>query len=63
MRALQDFFKKTGIHLGRDIAQPLGRYLNGMGGGHNTSAGVNGEGNIEDAFKECIRLVKKKLIL
>lgn len=63
MRTLQNFFEKTGIHLGRDIAQPLGKYLNGMGGGHNTSAGVNGEGNIEDAFEECIRLVKKKLII
>ncbi len=63
MRALQYFFEKTGIHLGRDIAQPLGKYLSGMGGGHNTSAGVNGEGNIEDAFEECIHLIKKKLII
>jgi nanoRNase/pAp phosphatase (c-di-AMP/oligoRNAs hydrolase) len=61
MRALQFFFEKTHIHLGRDIAQPLGKYLNGMGGGHTTSAGVNGEGNLEDAFEECIRLIKKKL--
>jgi nanoRNase/pAp phosphatase (c-di-AMP/oligoRNAs hydrolase) len=63
MRTLQHFFEKTGIHLGRDIAQPLGIYLGGMGGGHNTSAGVNGEGHIEDAFEECIRLIKKKLII
>ncbi|MCK5402506.1 hypothetical protein KAI60_00180 [Candidatus Bathyarchaeota archaeon] len=35
----------------------------GMGGGHNTSAGVNGKGNIEDTFEECICLLKKKLLI
>ena len=48
MISLQDFFIQTGIHLGCDIVQPLGKYFSGMGGGHNTSAGVNGKGNIED---------------
>jgi phosphoesterase RecJ-like protein len=61
MRALKRFHEETGVHLGRDIAQPLGKYLRGMGGGHNTSAGVNGEGVLEDAFKECIRLLHEKL--
>lgn len=61
IRALNDFNKETGIHLGRDIAQPLGKYLKGVGGGHSTSAGVNGEGVLEDAFKECIRLFREKL--
>ena len=61
MRALKEFYEETGVHLGRDIAQPLGEYLHGMGGGHNTSAGVNGEGVLEDAFKECVRLLRENL--
>jgi nanoRNase/pAp phosphatase (c-di-AMP/oligoRNAs hydrolase)/intein/homing endonuclease len=34
LRSTREFYKKTGIHLGRDIAKPLGEYLHGMGGGH-----------------------------
>ncbi len=61
MRAHQEFNRKTGIHLGRDIAKPLGDYLNGMGGGHATAAGVNGNGNIESGLDRCLRLLKEKL--
>jgi nanoRNase/pAp phosphatase (c-di-AMP/oligoRNAs hydrolase) len=61
MRASPDFFEKTGIHLGRDIAKPLGEYLHGMGGGHAVSAGVNGVGDIEASIKRCVKLLKEKL--
>jgi nanoRNase/pAp phosphatase (c-di-AMP/oligoRNAs hydrolase) len=61
MRASPDFFEKTGIHLGRDIAKPLGEYLHGMGGGHAVSAGVNGVGDIEASVKRCVKLLKEKL--
>jgi len=61
LRCTNEFHKKTGIHLGRDIAKPLGEYLNGMGGGHSVSAGVNGSGEIESAFKRCVKLFKEKL--
>ena len=61
MRAHQEFFKKTGIHLGRDVANPLGEYLKGMGGGHSTAAGVNGTGDIETGLKQCLRLIKEKM--
>jgi hypothetical protein len=27
----------TGVHLGKDIAAPLGEYLQGVGGGHAKS--------------------------
>jgi len=62
MRATQDFHEKTGVHLGRDIAKPLGEYLNGMGGGHSISAGVNGVGDVESSLKRCVKLLKDKLI-
>jgi phosphoesterase RecJ-like protein len=61
MRSTREFNQATGIHLGRDIAKPLGDYLQGMGGGHATAAGVNGKGNIEKALKRCLRLLKEKL--
>ena len=61
MRSTREFNLVTGIHLGRDIAKPLGDYLQGMGGGHATAAGVNGKGNIEKALKRCLRLLKEKL--
>jgi nanoRNase/pAp phosphatase (c-di-AMP/oligoRNAs hydrolase) len=61
LRSSLEFFKHTEIHLGRDIAKPLGEYLHGMGGGHATAAGVNGEGDIEIGLKRCISLLKEKL--
>jgi len=63
MRASHEFFEKTGVHLGRDIAKPLGEYLHGMGGGHSVSAGVNGVGDVEASLKRCMRLLKDKLCL
>jgi nanoRNase/pAp phosphatase (c-di-AMP/oligoRNAs hydrolase) len=61
LRCTRDFNQATGIHLGRDIAKPLGEYLQGMGGGHATAAGVNGTGYIEKGLKRCLRLVKEQL--
>lgn len=61
LRCTREFNNTTGIHLGRDIAKPLGEYLEGMGGGHATAAGVNGTGYIEKGLKRCLRLVKEKL--
>ena len=61
LRCTRDFNQVTGIHLGRDIAKPLGEYLDGMGGGHATAAGINGTGQVEKGLKRCLRLVKEKL--
>ncbi|MEM1514567.1 MAG: DHH family phosphoesterase [Candidatus Bathyarchaeia archaeon] len=61
MRSSNEFYNKTSIHLGKDIAAPLGQLLQGMGGGHTTSAGVNGRGDLETAFKFAARILRKKL--
>ncbi len=61
LRCTREFHEKTGIHLGRDIAKPLGEYLKGMGGGHSTAAGVNGTGEIESGLKKCLKLLKDKM--
>jgi nanoRNase/pAp phosphatase (c-di-AMP/oligoRNAs hydrolase) len=63
LRCTREFSEKTGIHLGRDIAKPLGEYLKGMGGGHAMAAGVNGTGSIESGLKRCLRLLKENLTI
>ena len=61
LRATEEFYEKTGIHLGRDVAKPLGEYLHGMGGGHAVAAGVNGVGDVEIALKYCWKILRQKL--
>jgi nanoRNase/pAp phosphatase (c-di-AMP/oligoRNAs hydrolase) len=61
LRCTREFNQKTGIHLGRDIAKPLGVLLQGMGGGHATAAGMNGAGDVKLGLKRCLRLLKDEL--
>jgi len=61
LRCAREFHERTGMHLGRDVAKPLGEYLHGMGGGHAIAAGVNGLGDIETGLKRCLRLLKEGL--
>lgn len=61
MRASSIFHMTTKMHLGRDIAKPLGEYLKGMGGGHAMSAGVNGIGERDKCLKRCIGMMRKIL--
>ena len=61
LRCTREFNQKTGIHLGRDIAKPLGEFLQGMGGGHATAAGVNGIGDEAIGLKRCLRLLKGEI--
>lgn len=62
LRSNREFYEKTRVHLGRDVAKPLGEYLHGMGGGHSTAAGVNGVGDVETGLKRCLRLLKEKIV-
>ncbi len=61
LRCTREFNQQTGIHLGKDIAKPLGELLQGMGGGHATAAGVNGAGDVDTGLKRCLRLIKQEL--
>jgi len=61
LRCNRDFSQKTGVHLGKDIAMPLGEALQGVGGGHAMAAGVNAKGEIEEALKLCLKLLKAKI--
>jgi phosphoesterase RecJ-like protein len=60
-RASREFCDETGVHVGRDLAKPLGDFLGGMGGGHAASAGANGVGDVEACLRFCEKLLKQKL--
>jgi nanoRNase/pAp phosphatase (c-di-AMP/oligoRNAs hydrolase) len=61
LRSIRQFHEQTGVHLGTDIATPLGEYLHGIGGGHAMASGVSGQGKIEDALKQCLLLLKQRI--
>lgn len=62
LRATRCFHQTTRVHLGRDIASRLGSIKGGMGGGHSTAAGVNLEGDLDEATKACLRLLRDALV-
>ena len=61
LRSTRQFAEGTGVNLGKDIAAPLGEWLQGVGGGHAMAAGVSGTGEIEPTLKQCLSLLKKKI--
>ncbi|MBO0889128.1 DHH family phosphoesterase, partial [Candidatus Bathyarchaeota archaeon] len=61
MRATEDFYSKTGVHLARDMSIPIGKKLMGVGGGHATAAGLSVPGQVQDVLKACIDMLKESL--
>jgi len=61
LRCTRQFKEFAGVHLGTDIAAPLGEFLGGVGGGHAMASGVSGKGEIQQALKQCLLLVKQKI--
>jgi len=61
MRSTQFFFKNTRLHLGRDIAAVIGSEIDGAGGGHGMSAGVNGRGDVVACLKKSLSLMRDGL--
>lgn len=57
-RSTKEFASETGLHLGRDLANPLGLKMRGMGGGHATAAGANVSGEVNQALKLVSRLIR-----
>ncbi len=60
-RASREFYAETGVHMGTDLAKPLGDFLGGMGGGHAGSAGANGVGDVDACLRFCEKTLKKRL--
>ncbi len=61
LRCTRQFNELAGVHLGVDVAAPLGEFLGGVGGGHAMASGVSGKGEIKDALKQCLFLLKQKI--
>ena len=57
-RSTRDFANGTRMHLGTDLAMPLGAIMGGMGGGHSTAAGANAKGEVNEALKSALKIVK-----
>ena len=61
MRATEDFYQKTGAHLARDVAIPLGKLLGGAGGGHPTAAGLTALGAVDDVLIACVNRLRESI--
>ncbi len=61
LRCKENFHKKTGIHLGKDIAIPIAERFNGSGGGHAMAAGINGIGDVDEIIEKCIDIIREKI--
>lgn len=63
MRSTEKFHHTTNLHLGRDVAIPLGKGLGGSGGGHPTAAGMQViSTTAEKALEACTGRVKNLLL-
>ena len=60
-RSSEVFHKKSQVHLGRDLAMPLGEMFYGAGSGHPTAAGFNGEGDPKEFLNEALVLLTELL--
>lgn len=61
MRSTEDFFRKTGVHLARDVSIPLGKKLSGVGGGHATASGLSVKGQTQDVLRACVDFLRESL--
>lgn len=61
IRATDRFYAETSVHLGRDVAMPLGEEFGGAGSGHTTAAGLKGKGSTRAMTKRAIELISDKL--
>ena len=62
MRSTEDFYNKTGVHLARDLAIPIGKESGGTGGGHPTAAGLTTKRELEHTITACTDKLKKLLV-
>jgi nanoRNase/pAp phosphatase (c-di-AMP/oligoRNAs hydrolase) len=60
-RSTRDFSLGTGLHLGTDLAKPLGERMGGSGGGHATAAGANVKGEVNETLRLALAIVREFL--
>lgn len=57
-RSTKEFHSKTGVSLGKDVMESIGKIIDGEGGGHSNAAGANGKKNLEKALKRSVDLIR-----
>lgn len=57
-RSTRKFSKSTKINLGTDVMEPLGKLIDGKGGGHANAAGANGTKNLSAALDKAVELIR-----
>ncbi|MFX1565824.1 MAG: bifunctional oligoribonuclease/PAP phosphatase NrnA [Promethearchaeota archaeon] len=53
--------QERGLHLARDVMEPLGEMIGGAGGGHPSAAGANGVATSDHALGLALQLLRKTL--
>jgi len=61
LRSTKRFHGESSVHLGMDVAMPLGEEFGGAGSGHSTSAGVNAEGRLQPMLRRAVELISVKV--
>jgi len=61
LRSSTVFYEESRVHIGRDLAIPLGEVFSGAGSGHPTAAGVNGEGDPKRFLETALVLLTELL--
>jgi nanoRNase/pAp phosphatase (c-di-AMP/oligoRNAs hydrolase) len=61
LRSTQDFYDKTKVHLGRDVAKKVGKIIQGAGGGHALAAGIYGQTEKEVALERCLSTIREEM--
>ncbi len=54
LRATQQFYRDTGLHLGNDVAGKVAVSLGGVGGGHPTAASLTARGVVVDTLVKSV---------
>lgn len=61
MRSTQNFYAKTGIHLGTDIARRVASVLKGRGGGHPTASSFSSPTSIGETITALLDVLSERL--
>ncbi|MHA2193127.1 MAG: DHHA1 domain-containing protein [Candidatus Thorarchaeota archaeon] len=60
-RSNRHFSSETGVNLGTDVMEHIGKIIGGEGGGHANAAGANGTKNRSEGMAKAIELLQSAI--
>jgi nanoRNase/pAp phosphatase (c-di-AMP/oligoRNAs hydrolase) len=60
-RSSRHFSSETGVNLGTDVMEHIGKIIGGEGGGHANAAGANGTKNRSEGMAKAIELLQSAI--